>query len=742
MKKIRINGIVQGVGFRPFVYRLAKEIGIRGYVLNSSSGVKIIADSEEDKIAEFIERLRREKPPASKIKLFEVEDIPYKKYSDFYIKKSAKQKGTTLISPDLAVCKDCVREMFDENDKRYLYPFINCTNCGPRFSIIESTPYDRPVTSMKEFKMCDFCESEYQEPLNRRFHAQPIACPECGPEFILLKKDLSKINVSNPIKKAVCLLKQGNIIGIKGIGGFHLACDAANDKAVERLRSLKKRPLKPFAVMSRKKDLSRLVKIKDKDLELVSEPSAPILILPRQSDPEISALIAPNNPNLGVFIPYAPIHYLLFDDELPFLIMTSGNISHQPISSNAQALTGICDYFLTNNRPILNRSDDSVILPTKYKNLILRRSRGFVPSPIKAGKKLAQTLGTGAELKLTFALSKGDSIYLSPYIGNSSSQSTLNFYQEMLAKYKKWFGIEPELIACDLQPDFATTRFAESQKLPLVRVQHHHAHTAAVMVENKLDEPVISISYDGTGYGTDGAIWGGEIFVADYSKCERKYHLNYMPLPGGDAAIKKPVRIAYAYLDKINEDTALVENITKLERKIISKQISNNFNIFKTSSLGRLFDCVSTMLGLFPEITFEAQSAMALQFLCNEKNVLTADIYPYIVENEQINIVPMLKAIIKDLKNRIKKSTIAESFHRTIIDFTLTALRRISSATDIDKVVLSGGVMQNKIIVEGLCHILQKNNFTVFLPSSLPTNDGSISVGQIMVANHIMKDDL
>jgi hydrogenase maturation protein HypF len=415
--------------------------------------------------------------------------------------------------------------------------------------------------------------------------------------------------------------------------------------------------------------------------------------------------------------------------------MTSGNFHDEPIAAEEKKLSGLCDFFLTHNRPILNRSDDSVIRASKPQNVMMRRSRGYVPSPLKLPFKTVQTLGAGAELKITFALSKEDSFFLSPYIGNSNSKQTLDFYTDTLEKYKKWFELEPELVVCDLHPDYMTTRFAESTDLPLKKVQHHHAHIAAVMAEHHLNEPVIGIAYDGTGYGTDGAIWGGEIFLADYSKFERLFHLNYMPLPGGDAAIKHPIRITYAYLLAAGIDPDFLENISEIEKKIISKQIENKFNVFQTSSIGRLFDCVAAMLGLFPEITFEAQSAMALEFLSSEKGISGKDNYPYNLEKDTIDIIPLIRAVANDVQRKEPLHRIAGKFHRTIINFTLEAVKKAHRKTGTKKVVLSGGVMQNKVLLEGISKVLTKNNFTVFVPSILPSNDGSISVGQIMVGN-------
>ncbi len=759
MFRIKINGIVQGVGFRPFVYKTAIELGLKGYVLNSTSGVEIEACGAEKNLELFIEKIKKEHPPAAYIKEFyaeEKEDVPYTK---FIIKQSQNRKGSTQISPDLAVCKDCVRELFDESDPRFNYAFINCTNCGPRYSIIENTPYDRPVTSMKDFEMCDYCNGEYTDPLNRRFHAQPIACLTCGPQLIFLDKDFGEIT-GDPIANTIKFLKEGKIIGIKGIGGFHIACDATNEQTVSELRKRKDRPHKPFALMCHPEIISEVVEINEEQYELLKSPAAPIVILTKKDNAlvpirqlpdgntnhsqagaweRVATNVAPQNPNLGVFLPYTPIHHQILSNELPYLIMTSGNFQDEPIAAEEKELSGLCDFYLTHNRPILNRSDDSVIRASKPQNVMIRRSRGYVPSPIKLPFKTVQTLGAGAELKITFALSKDASFFLSPYIGNNGSKQTLDFYTDTLEKYKKWFELEPELIVCDLHPDYMTTRFAESTGLHLIKVQHHHAHIAAVMAEHHLDEPVIGIAYDGTGYGTDGAIWGGEIFLADYSKFERLFHLNYMPLPGGDAAIKHPIRIAYAYLLESGIDPDFLENISEIEKRIISKQIENKFNIFQTSSMGRLFDCASAMLGLFPEITFEAQSAMALEFLSGEECISGKDNYPYNLEKDTIDIIPLIRAVARDVQRKEPLHKIAGKFHSTIINFTLEAVKKAHRKTGLKKVVLSGGVMQNKVLLEGISKVLTKNNFTVFVPSILPPNDGSISVGQVVVGNRKLK---
>ncbi len=739
MIELKINGVVQGVGFRPFIYKLAIEEKLKGYVLNNASGVEIQVEGDEFSLDRFLNRIRTELPPAAGIESFLVKEAGNIGYEKFEIRLSSKTEGSTLISPDLAVCQDCFAEFNDPDDPRYHYAFINCTNCGPRYSIIESTPYDRPVTSMKNFEMCDYCKQEYTDPLNRRFHAQPIACPVCGPQLQFLDKTL-QAQKGDPVDLTKQAIKAGKIVGIKGIGGFHIACDAANLKAVAELRKRKNRLDKPFAVMTEFANLQQIVEFAGKHEKLLKSPIAPILILPKKAGSPLAENIAPNNPNLGVLLPYAPYHFQLFTEDLPFLIMTSGNRRDEPIAKKESDLMEICDCFLTHNRPILNRSDDSIILPTENISVILRRSRGYVPTPLKSPFPLIPTLACGAELKLSFAVSNLQEYFLSPYLGNSGSKETMDFYGETLENFQRWFRLEPRLIVCDLQPDFATTRFAESLALPLIKVQHHHAHTAAIMAEHLLDEKVIGISYDGTGYGTDGAIWGGEIMVADYAEFERKFHLQYLPLPGGDAAIKHPVRIAYAYLTKFGIDPDFLTGISEMEKKIISRQLQNDFNLFQTSSMGRLFDCVAAMLNLYPAITFEAQSAMALEFLCSYEDVLAEKPYPFRIAENEIIIEPMLKEIAESIQIKIEKKTIAKRFHRTILEFTLQAVKELQAETGLSKIVLSGGVMQNRIILDGLTELLSRNNFTVYLPANLPPNDGSISVGQLMIANRIYQN--
>ncbi|MDP2173031.1 MAG: carbamoyltransferase HypF [Candidatus Cloacimonadaceae bacterium] len=742
MFSIKINGIVQGVGFRPFVYNLADQLKLKGYVLNSNEGVEIEVEGTHRNLEIFVESINKHHPIAARIDRFDLENLPDIGYKDFEIRQSSKKAGSTFISPDLRMCHDCISEHANPENKRYNYPFINCTNCGPRYSIIEHTPYDRPFTSMKDFIMCSYCRNEFGDPSNRRFHAQPIACPDCGPELSFLDGKLQKIP-GDPIINCREELKKGKIVGIKGIGGFHIACDATNEDAVMELRRRKNRPAKPFAVMCNSDYLSLIVESTASMLRLLKSPQAPIIILPKAKTNPIVDSVAPHNSNLGVFLPYAPHHLQLFSSvespNLIYLVMTSGNVNDEPIAKNEEELCGLCDFFLTHNRPILNRCDDSIVLPSAIDTILVRRSRGYVPSPLKLPFKTIPTLGTGAELKISFCLTDNDLLYLSPYIGNNNSKATEDFFTETLHKYQDWFRVKPELVGCDLHPDYLTTRFAQGINLPLIKIQHHHAHIAAVMAENKLDEPVIGISYDGTGYGDDGAIWGGEVFTADYSGYERRYHLNYLPLPGGDSAVVHPVRIAYAYLESNGIDCEFLKGISPLERKVIKQQIDNNFNLHQTSSMGRLFDCVSAMLGLVSQITFEAQSALTLEQLCNKSSISDVHPYPYQLVDQEINIISLIKAVRQDIVNGASINLVALKFHKTIIEFTLSAVLEVNRETALDKVVLSGGVMQNMVLFEGLVNRLRKKNFAVYYSSMLPANDGAIAVGQALIANRSIK---
>ncbi len=713
---VTIRGIVQGVGFRPFVYRIASEMHLTGEVLNNPGGVVVLLRSTGTELDEFVRRIRSEAPAASRIERIDITEGQPKTIDGFRIVPSGDDPGVTLISPDLATCDDCLREMSDPDDPRYRYAFINCTHCGPRYTIIEGLPYDRPLTSMQAFPMCDYCRSEYENPLNRRFHAQPVACPECGPTLRLIGFD------GAPIDETIRLLLQGKIVAIKGIGGFHLACDARNEQSVTRLRRIKQRPHKPFAVMVRPDRTVEIAQLDHDSEQLLKSTRAPIVILQKSAKYDLAESVAPDYPTIGVLYPYSPVHHLLLTDDLPFLVMTSANRKGEPIARDENEIDGLFDHCLTHDRAILNPCDDSVVRGTS----LFRRSRGYVPEPIDLPFEIAPTLATGAELKSTFCVGSGNRVFVSPYLGSGATRDIEQFYIDTLTSYKKWFRIEPEKVVCDRHPDYFSSRFARETGLPLVEVQHHHAHIGAVMAEYSLDEKVIGVVYDGTGLGDDGTIWGGEIMLADRTGFERLFHLIPMPLPGGDAAVRKPQRAAYAWLEGARDF-----GLSDAERRVIQ----SGFNTPHSSGMGRLFDVVSVLLGFEDEITFEAQAAIRLENLCG--GILANESpYPFTIDNGVIDHRPMLGEILCDHR---PVAAIARSVHRTIIDWTTCSCSEVYQRTGIRKVVLCGGVMQNRILLDGLTNELASAGFDVYYPKKYPANDGAIALGQIFIAGGIAR---
>ncbi len=708
---VSIRGIVQGVGFRPFIYRIAHEMRLRGEVSNNPSGVEVLIQISDSDLREFLRRVREEAPSASRVEHIEVGSAQPVDIDGFRIVPSGNDPGITLISPDLATCDDCLREMNDPNDPRYRYPFINCTHCGPRYSIISDLPYDRPLTAMHPFLMCDYCRSEYENPLNRRFHAQPVACHDCGPTLELPGHG------GDPITGAIKLLLDGKIVAVKGIGGFHLACDARNNDAVTRLREIKQRPHKPFAVMVKPSHIGQIAHTDEPSERLLRSPKAPIVILPKSDTYSLAESVALEYPSIGVLYPYTPLHHLLLTDDLPFLVMTSANRKGEPIARDEQEIAGLFDACLTHDRAISNPCDDSVV---RGKSL-LRRSRGYVPEPIDLPIEIPPMLAVGAELKSTFAIGSGKRVFVSPYLGDGSTLGIERFYRGTLAKYKKWFGIEPEQIVCDLHPDYYSSRLARETGLPLTKVQHHHAHIGAVMAEYGLDEKVIGVVYDGTGLGNDNTIWGGEIFLSDLHDYQRLFHLIPMPLPGGDASVRKPQRAAYAWLEGRSDF-----GLSQQERRVIQ----SGFNSPLSSGMGRLFDVVSVLLGFKDEITFEAQAAIRLENLC-EGILAEEPSFSYTIDRGVIDHRPMLREIISD-KRPI--AAIARSVHRTIIDWTSEAVARVREQYGIRKVVLCGGVMQNLILLDGLTNEFLSAGYDVYFPQKFPANDGAIALGQIYIA--------
>jgi hydrogenase maturation protein HypF len=774
--RLVIRGVVQGVGFRPFVYRIAHRHGVHGWIANSSRGVVVEAEGARGELDAFARAIEEEAPPLARIERVDREAIEPAGSSNFEIRVSrAEADESTLICPDVAICPDCLAEFLDPSDRRHRYPFINCTNCGPRFSIIEGTPYDRPRTSMKSFQMCERCQREYEDPLDRRFHAQPNACPVCGPslslvlpseaqehtaELILgrsyarMPDGVASLVDEDPAAVARWLLKNGAIIGVRGLGGFHVAANAAIDATVRALRETKNRPAKPFALMCRSLDVAReLVEVGEVEEGILTSPWSPIVLLRKRPNPPkpISPWIAPRNRYLGIMLPYAPLHRLLFDDGLEILIMTSANPAGEPIIAEIaearERLRGITRTFLDHDRGVVNRNDDSIVFVEAGKVAMSRRSRGYAPYPIDLHIETGEVLACGTELKNTFTLLRDGWAFVSQHIGDMENQATLDFFDEMVGKFTEWFRVEPSIVAHDLHPDYLATRYARdyAKKHPGVRldgVQHHHAHIASVMIENGVSEPVIGLALDGTGYGTDGRIWGCEFLVADLADFERAGHLGYVPLPGGDAAIKHPYRVALSHLHAAGEDALLARgrvlfpDIPEDELELVVQQIEKGVNAIDTSSAGRLFDAVSAMLGICHEISYEAQAAIELESVADEGE---RGAYPApVIERDGrllVDPAPIVRAVLDAVEAGASVETVAGAFHNTVVGFCREVAARLRDERGIRVVALSGGVFQNRLLLRKLVAALRGDGFRVLLHKEVPTNDGGVSLGQAVVAN-------
>ncbi len=752
---ISVRGVVQGVGFRPFVYQLATKYNLRGWVCNTSEDVKIEVEGDGEAIEQFLLALREQAPPLAHIEDITITHHPPANYKSFEIHHSIAEEGKyQLISPDIATCQACLREILTAHDRRYRYPFTNCTNCGPRFTIIKDIPYDRPRTTMHRFQMCPECQKEYDNPLDRRFHAQPNACPRCGPTLGLVDAEGNPVACPDVITTTSQLLNQGKIVAIKGLGGFLLACDATNKVAIDLLRYRKIRPFKPLAVMvSSIEEAKKYCYVSDEEEKLLTSPQSPIVLMKWKADSSISQAVAPNIKYLGVMLPYTPLHHtLLRQTGLP-LVMTSGNLSEEPIAKDndeaIRRLSGIADYFLIHNRDIHARYDDSVTIVETGITQLVRRARGYAPYPIHLNFKSQQILGCGAELKNTFCLTRDEYAFLSQHIGDMENMETMEHFKDTIGLYKKLFRIEPSIIAHDLHPDYLATKYAkelasESADIKLVPVQHHHAHIVSGMVDNGLEFPVIGVVFDGTGYGTDGNIWGGEFLVADYQRFTRMGHVEYLPLPGGALAIKKPYRIAIGYLlslfgeDGLRRDLPCLKQVDSLEIDIIKKQIERKINSPLTSSCGRLFDAVSALIGIRGEIEYEAQAVIELEMVAYDE-VDETGYYPFsIVEQDGLSLLKLqdlFSAIIYDLQSNTAKATISVKFHNTIARMTNKLCQIISHKTGISQVVLSGGVFQNRLLLRKTVGLLEADGLTVFTHKQVPCNDGGISLGQAVIAS-------
>jgi hydrogenase maturation protein HypF len=765
---IHVKGIVQGVGFRPFVYALAQSLSLSGHVFNTSAGVTIEVEGEPAAVDLFLRKLSADAPNLAEIAAISVSQLESRGDVVFSILASKGQPGDyALVSPDAGTCDACWSDVGDPLNRRFGYPFTNCTHCGPRYSIIHGVPYDRASTTMAEFTMCPQCAAEYADPADRRFHAQPNACPVCGPSLALVGRgealgpDLfAGRNSLQALHQARALLHQGQILAIKGLGGFLLACDASNQPAVAELRRRKQRPAKPFALMVRDfAAVQSLCIVSSGDEASLRHLRRPIVVMPRKPTAPLADAIAPGNNTVGIMLPYTPLHYLLFSDspdqasEFTALVMTSGNLSEEPIvvsnSAAMQQLDSVADWFLLHNRDIAMRVDDSVARTFEGRERILRRSRGYVPHAIDLGHDVSQLVAFGAELKSTFCLTKGRHAILSQHIGDLQNFETEEFFQESLARMKSLFRVEPCAVAHDLHPDYRSTRLALASNIDRkIAIQHHHAHIASCMAENNLDGEVIGVAFDGTGYGTDGCIWGGEFLVASLSQFTRRAHLRYLPLPGGDAAVRQPWRMALSYLRDAFGSQNLpqlpcFESIPSAQLDLVDAMLVKRIHTVETSSVGRLFDAVAALLNLSSEVTFEGQAAIALETAAASH---TSGRYPFDLQiggpSNDITVVDLratIVSIVQAISAGRPVAEIAARFHNTLSAAIAEVCSRIRIGSGLRRVCLSGGTFQNLYLLHRTAVELRCRDLEVFLHAAVPANDGGISLGQAVIANRILR---
>jgi hydrogenase maturation protein HypF len=773
--KLAVRGAVQGVGFRPFVYRLATELGLRGWVNNSPQGVFIEVEGVRPKLEEFLFRLEKEKPPRSSIQSLEASWLDAVGYLEFEIRESdTRGSKTALVLPDMATCPDCLREIFDPTNRRHLYPFTNCTNCGPRFSIIEALPYDRANTSMEKFPMCPECQAEYDNPRDRRFHAQPNACPVCGPRLEFWERGSvayseAKFLVAKnhtALQVAAKMIRRGGIVAVKGIGGFHLVADAGNERAVSLLRKRKHREEKPFALMFPSLDSIKAVcEVSPLEERLLRSPETPIVLLKRLANNSrnaehgtgfpISEEVAPANPNLGVMLPSNPLHHILMA-ELGFpVVATSGNLSDEPICTDElealERLHGIADGFLVHNRPILRHVDDSIVRVMMDREMVLRRARGYAPLPVQIQNpkfKIQNCLAVGAHLKNSVAFSVGNNVFISQHIGDLETEQANNAFVRVTGDLQKLYEAEPEIIAADLHPDYLSTKFAEklasgqaSRASRIVQVQHHIAHVLSCIAENEVELPALGVAWDGTGFGSDGTIWGGEFFLVTDDDVQRVASLRRFRLPGGDAAAKEPRRVALALVHECagcenrtfsEAKNKLLAGFSTAEIAGLKLMLDRGINAPWCSSVGRLFDAVASLIGLRQQTRFEGQAAMALEFAL--EGVRTNAIYPLpLVKSDSLMILdwrPLIHAILTGVQCGVSAGEMSATFHNTLVEAIVNVAKQIGIA----RVALSGGCFQNRYLTERTVRRLREENFQPYWHQRVPPNDGGIALGQIVAA--------
>jgi hydrogenase maturation protein HypF len=772
-KQISVRGVVQGVGFRPFVYRLAHDHGLTGWVLNHSGGVDIEIEGPPPSLDAFVHDLTAQAPPLARIVAVEVVDAPPDGYTRFEIRHSVAEEGRyQLISPDIATCTDCLGELLDPNDRRHRYPFTNCTNCGPRFTIIRDIPYDRPLTTMQPFAMCPDCQREYDNPLDRRFHAQPNACPVCGPHVWLEERGTVGPRLAErdeAMRLAGRMLLAGKVLALKGLGGFHLACDATDAAAVQTLRARKGRPAKPLAVM-----MATLDEVYDhchvtaEEEGLLASQQCPIVLLHWRDDSTVAREVAPGNLYLGVMLPYTPLHHILLRDVGRPLVMTSGNLSEEPIAQDndeaRRRLGSLTDAFLMHDRDIYARYDDSVLLNAQFAGhhsqstnpqspissiQPIRRSRGYAPFPIRLPFDVGQILAVGAELKNTFCLARDDFAFLSQHIGDMENLETLEHFEASIALYQHLYRVEPEILAHDLHPACFSTKYARTAALnpqALVPIQHHQAHIAACLADNGWqpdDGPVIGVAWDGTGYGLDGHVWGGEFFTGDYGGFRRAAHLETLPMPGGDTAIRNPWRLALGYVYALTGDVPDLPGVGEQEVRIVRQQVDRRLNTPLTSAAGRLFDAVAALAGVRQRVTYEAQAAIELEMLATKwgGSLQPEDgppAYPFDLDDTGdgtvVRLRKLMEAIQADLAAGTRPAEIGWRFHQTMAGLVASVCDQIAGRTRLRTVALSGGCFQNRLLLALTVPRLEQSGFRVLLHQGVPCNDGGVSLGQAVLA--------
>ncbi len=758
--RVCVRGAVQGVGFRPFIYRLAAELGLAGWVNNSSQGVQIEVEGDQERLDQFLLRIEAERPPRSFIQSLEATLLDPVGYTGFEVRHSDDAGAkTALVLPDIATCPDCLREIFDPANRRYRYPFTNCTNCGPRFSIIEALPYDRATTTMRGFVMCPECQAEYDDPLDRRFHAQPNACPRCGPRLELWSPGGEVLaGGDEALRDAADAIRCGEIVAVKGLGGFHLMVDARNEAAVARLRRHKAREAKPFALMFPTLAAIRAeCDVAPLEERLLRSPEAPIVLLRRSWAAEaqrtlIAGNVAPGNPYLGVMLPYTPLHHLLMV-ELGFpVVATSGNRTDEPICTDEREalvrLAGIADLFLVHNRPIARHVDDSVVRVALGRELVLRRARGYAPLPVHSGAGGPPVLAVGAHLKNTVAITRGSQVFLSQHIGDLETPQALAAVERVVRSFAGLYEWAPEVVACDMHPDYRSTRFARqtaaAHGAPVVPVQHHYAHVLACMAENELEGPLLGISWDGTGYGLDGTIWGGEFLRVGEGGFERAAYLRPFRLPGGEAAVREPRRAAAGLLYEVfgqalfeMGDLAPLRAYSRQELAVLGRMLERGINAPWTSSAGRLFDAVAALLGLRQLARFEGQAAMELEWALDE--AADGGPYPFLLRQHSPALVvdwePMLRAIVEQIRAGEPAGKIAAQFHTTLAAMIVAVAERIGEP----RVVLTGGCFQNIALLARAVRQLQAAGFRPYWHQRIPPNDGGIALGQAVAAARIIE---